>query len=228
MKIILSTGFNILITVGAFGFSRIANKKYPSPFTTPVFFSTAIIIIIFLIIGIDYKEYESAKSILTFMLGPATVALAVPLYKNHKIIIKNILPAFIGLILGTLSTIYSAILLSKLLGLSNSIITSISIKSVTVPVAVEIAKIIGGDPSLTAVFVIVTGMIGSMMGPWMMNFFNITNPLSRGLALGTISHGIGTAEAATEGELQGAISGVAMAISAIFTSIIAPLIHFLY
>ncbi|WP_442593949.1 LrgB family protein [Neobacillus sp. D3-1R] len=228
MKLIFITVLNILITIGAFTLSRFANKKYPSPFTTPVFFSTLLIIIVFLTIGIDYEEYGPAKKILSFMLGPATVALAVPLYKNRKIIFKYIFPASTGLILGSLSTIYSAVLISKMLHLPNAIITSISIKSVTVPVAVEVAKIIGADPSLTAVFVIVTGIIGSMIGPWIMNLFRISNPLSRGLALGTISHGIGTAEAVTEGELQGAISGAAMALSAIFTSLIAPFIHYLY
>jgi putative effector of murein hydrolase len=103
-------------------------------------------------------------------------------------------------------------------------IASSSVKSITVPVAVEVSTMMGGDPALTAAFVVATGILGTAIGPWLMNITNITHPLSRGLALGTISHGQGTAHAATEGELQGAIAGVAMGLSAIFTAIIAPII----
>jgi len=99
---------------------------------------------------------------------------------------------------------------------------SISIKSATVPIAVEIASVIHGDPSLTAIFVVVTGMIGAAFGPWLMDYLHITHPLSRGLALGTISHGQGTAQAATESEFTGAVAGVAMGLGAICTSLAAP------
>lgn len=108
--------------------------------------------------------------------------------------------------------------------LSNEIIASVSVKSVTVPVAVEVSSIIGGDPALTAAFVVATGILGTALGPWLMNVTKISHPLSRGLALGTISHGQGTAQAAVEGELQGAIAGVAMGLAAIVTSLIAPII----
>lgn len=221
---VLVTLLSIAITVGAYLLSRIAGKRYPSPLTTPVFFSTTIIIILLLILDINFEEYTTAKEIMTFLLGPATVALAVPLYKNREIIKKHSVPALLGLIFGTISTIISAVFLAKILGLSKEVIASGSVKSVTVPVAVEVSAIIGGDPALTAAFVVATGILGTIIGPWMMNLTKITNPLSRGLALGTISHGQGTAQAATEGELQGAIAGVAMGLAAIFTAIIAPTI----
>ncbi|WP_147535201.1 LrgB family protein [Bacillus marasmi] len=222
--VVFVTLLSIAITVGAYLLSKVAGKRYPSPLTTPVFFSTTLIIILLLILDINYDEYTPAKEIMTFLLGPATVALAVPLYKNRAIIQKHSIPAILGLVFGTLSTIISAVILAKLLNLSHEIIASSSVKSVTVPVAVEVSSIIGGDPALTAAFVVATGILGTILGPWLMNVTRITNPLSRGLALGTISHGQGTAQAATEGELQGAIAGVAMGLSAIFTAIIAPII----
>lgn len=218
------TLFSTILTVGVYLLSRQAARKYPSPFTTPVFFSTTIIIMILLLSKVTYTEYEPAKEMITFLLGPATVALAVPLYKNKEIILKNLVSVGVGLVTGSFATIFSVVLISKIFHLSNTIVASISIKSVTVPVAIEVAEIIGGDPALTAAFVIFTGIVGTMIGPWIMNKTGITNPLSRGLSLGTISHGIGTAGAASEGELQGAIAGVAMGIAAIFTSMIAPLL----
>jgi predicted murein hydrolase (TIGR00659 family) len=222
--IVLVTLLSIAITVGAYLLSKKVGKRYPSPFTTPVFFSTAIIIIILLTFGLTFEDYTIAKEIMTFLLGPATVALAVPLYKNRLIIKKHSGPALVGIVLGTMSTIVGAVILAKLFSLSNEILASISVKSVTVPVAVEISNIIGGDPALTAAFVVATGILGTMLGPWLMSLTNIDHPLSRGLALGTISHGQGTAQAATEGELQGAIAGVAMGLAAIFTAIAAPII----
>lgn len=222
--VVLVTLLSIAITVGAYFLSNITGRRFPSPFTTPVFFSTTVIIILLLLFNINYDDYTMAKDIMTFLLGPATVALAVPLYKNRDIIKKNSVPALSGLVFGTLSTIISAVILAKVLELSNEIIASVSVKSVTVPVAVEVSSIIGGDPALTAAFVVATGILGTALGPWLMNVTKISHPLSRGLALGTISHGQGTAQAAVEGELQGAIAGVAMGLAAIITSLIAPII----
>lgn len=222
--IVLVTLLSIAMTVGAYLLSKVVGKRYPSPFTTPVFFSTAIIILLLLTFGLTFEDYTIAKEIMTFLLGPATVALAVPLYKNREIIKKHSGPAIVGIVFGTISTIIGAVFIAKLLTLSNEILASVSVKSVTVPVAIEISNIIGGDPALTAAFVVATGIIGTMLGPSLMNLTNIDHPLSRGLALGTISHGQGTAQAATEGELQGAIAGVAMGLAAIFTAIAAPVI----
>lgn len=221
---VLVTLLSIAITIGAYIISRIVGRRYPSPFTTPVFFSTALIIMFLLSFGLTFDDYQVAKDIMTFLLGPATVALAVPLYKNRAIIKKHSGPALVGITFGTISTLLVAVILAKLLQLSNEIIASVSVKSVTVPIAIEVANIIGGDPALTAAFVVATGILGTMIGPSLMNATNIHHPLSRGLALGTISHGQGTAQAATEGELQGAIAGVAMGLAAIFTSIAAPAI----
>ena len=221
---VLVTLFSIGVTVGAYLLSKVASKRYPSPLTTPVFFSTTLIIIVLLSLDINFDEYTIAKEIMTFLLGPATVALAVPLYKYREMIKKHSVPALLGIVIGTVSTITSAVILAKVLNLSNEIIASISVKSVTVPVALEVSSIIGGDPALTAAFVVATGILGTTLGPWLMNVTNVTHPLSRGLALGTISHGQGTAQAATEGELQGAIAGVAMGLAAIFTAVIVPII----
>lgn len=222
------TLFNIFLTISVYLLSLYTAKKIRSPFTSPVFLSTILIIVILTGANISYHQYLPAKDIMTFLLGPATVALAVPIYNNRKLIRMYLMPALFGLLVGTFTTIMIALLLAKWLHFSKSMILSISIKSVTVPVAAEIGQIIGGNPSLIAAFVIITGMFGAMFGPKLLNLLNVHHPFARGLSIGTISHGIGTAEAVREGEMQGAVAGASMGIAAILTSIIIPyLIPFL-
>lgn len=219
-----TTGFCIGVTLAAYVLSRLVAFRFPSPLTTPVFFSATLIIVILAQTGVGMADYEPAKRIMVFLLGPATVALAVPLYKNRQTLLRNTVPAFFGLVVGSLATLGAALGLARILGLPEVIRASISIKSVTAPIAIELAPIIHGSPSLTVAFVIATGMIGAMLGPWLMTVVGIHDPLSRGLALGTISHGQGTAQAVSEGELQGAAAGIAMGLAAVFTACIAPLV----
>jgi putative effector of murein hydrolase len=214
--------FCVAVTVGAYLLSRLLARRYPSPLTTPVFFSTILIIAVLAPSGVGVADYEPAKRLMVFLLGPATVGLAVPLYKNRQTLLRNTLPALVGLGVGSLVTLAAAVVVARLLGLPEVIRASISIKSVTTPIAIELAPIVHGNPTLTAAFVIATGMIGTMLGPWLMNVAGIHDPLSRGLALGTISHGQGTAQAVIEGELQGAAAGIAMGLAAVFTSCVAP------
>jgi predicted murein hydrolase (TIGR00659 family) len=216
------TGFGIAVTVVAYSLSLSARKRHPSPLTTPVLFSTSIIIMVLLATGISFADYQPAKNIMTFLLGPATVALAIPLYKNRQTFFRNLVPAGAGLLAGSLGTMIAAGLIARKFGFIPELVSSITIKSATVPIAVEVAKIVHGNPTLTAALVVITGMIGASFGPWLMDRLAITNPISRGLALGTISHGQGTAQAATESELSGAIAAVAMGLGAVCTSLAAP------
>ncbi|MFJ7725757.1 LrgB family protein [Neobacillus sp. NPDC097160] len=218
------TLYNIFITVSVYLFARFLANKYSSPLTNPVFLSTLIIICLLFVSNISFDEYMPAKTIMTYLLGPATVALAVPIYKNRDLFAKYFGAAFLGLSIGIVTTITSAICLARLLKLSNMFILALTVKSVTVPVATEIGRIIHGNISLIAAYVIITGMIGAMFGAKLMDLFNINHPFARGLATGTIAHGIGTAEAVKEGEVQGAVAGAAMGIAAVLTSIIIPYI----
>jgi len=214
--------FGISITAGAYALSLVVRKRYSSPLTTPVLFSTIIVTAVLLMTGLSFQDYGPAKRVMTFLLGPATVALALPLYKNRQIFFRNLVPAVCGLLAGSLGTMLTAGVVAHAFAFAPVLGASISIKSATVPIAVEIASVIHGDPALTAIFVVVTGMIGAAFGPWLMDYLHITHPLSRGLALGTISHGQGTAQAATESEFTGAVAGVAMGLGAICTSLAAP------
>ena len=212
------------VTALVYALSRVAGKRYPSPLTSPVFFSTPLVIAVLLLSGLHLSDYRPAKDIIVSLLGPATVALAVPLYKNRQTLLGNLLPASIGLALGSLSTLVIAVVVARLFDLPQIICASVSIKSVTAPVAIELAPMVNGDSTLAAAFVIATGIIGAMLGPWLMDKAGIHAPLARGLALGTISHGQGTAEAVVEGEVQGAAAGIAMVLAAILASFFAPIL----
>jgi putative effector of murein hydrolase len=175
--------FGVSLTVGAYALSLRARKYYASPLTTPVLFSTVIVIAVLLATGISFEDYGPAKRLITALLGPATVALALPLYRNRQVFFRNLLPAAFGLIAGSLGTMIVAALIARAFALAPDIVSSIAIKSATVPIAVEIARLIQANPALTAIFVVVTGMIGAAFGPWLLDRARITHPLSRGLAL---------------------------------------------
>jgi putative effector of murein hydrolase len=216
------TLYGIAVTTAAYALSRKLSRRWPSPFTSPVFFTTLATVLVLGASRVEFADYQEAQKILTFLLGPATVALALPLYRNRRLLIANLVPALAGLVAGAVGTLLTAVALAKAMGFSQSIVRSISIKSVTAPVAVELARIIQGDPALTVAFVIVTGMIGVMLGPWLLDRTGVRSPFARGLALGTISHGQGTAQAALESELSGAIASIALGVAAVFVSMIAP------
>ncbi|WP_462412901.1 LrgB family protein [Neobacillus sp. Marseille-QA0830] len=219
------TLLNILITIAVFiGATKLA-KRVPSPFTTPILTATIVIIAVLSLLHISYKDYTMAKDWMTFLLGPATVALAVPMYNNQNIIKEKLKPAVLGLVIGTIATITSAVWLSKLLGLSDTIQATSAVKAVTTPVAIEAAAIIGGNPPLAAAFVITAGIFGAVLGPILLTFMKITDPFSRGLGIGTVSHGIGTSQIMIEGPIQGAVSSMAMGFAAIITSILLPWLY---
>ncbi|KUP08211.1 membrane protein [Bacillus coahuilensis m2-6] len=214
----------MIVTIMSYALSLEIAKKFRYSFTTPLFVATLIIIGIFLLFNISYQDYMIASDIITYLLGPATVAIAVPIYKNRQLFSKYFISAFVGIGIGSIVTIGSAVIFAKVIGLDQSIELSLTLKSMTTPVAVEVAKIIGANIPLSAAFVVVTGIIGAMFGPWIMTIAKISHPISRGLALGVISHGIGTSEAIKEGEVEGAVAGSAMGVTALILAIAIPLI----
>ncbi len=219
----IMTAFTILLTVVLYIISRKIWIKTQNALLTPLLLSTAGIILILHYSGITFEQYKPGKQIMTFLLGPATVGLALPLYLNRHILRSSFFPILIGIVCGAVSTLTVAVLLAKVSGLDALIVASIAPKSVTTPIAIEIAQIVGGDPAITVAFVVFTGTLGSMIGASVLTLCKITNPVARGLAMGVTAHGQGTATILQEGQTQGAMAGVAMALTAIITSFIAPL-----
>jgi putative effector of murein hydrolase len=213
---------SVALTLLAYHASRGVNARLPSPLTSPVFLAVVGIMIVLAVPGVDYVPYRQGAEPLIALLGPATAALAIPLYKHREIVVAYFLPAISGLVCGAIATLSAAVALAVALGLAPIVVRSIGIKSVTAPIAVELAPLIGGDPALTVALVVATGILGAMLGPWMLDRAGVRDPVARGLALGTVATGIGTAQAAMEGEIQGAVAGVAMGAAAVAMSMIAP------
>ena len=216
------TAFTIILTVVMYFISRKIYLKTKNALLTPLLLSTIAIILILHYCGITFEQYKPGKDIMTFLLGPATVALALPLYLNRHILRKSFFPILVGISCGAVSTLTTAVLLAKLSGLDPLIVASIAPKSITAPIAIEIALTTGGDPAIAVAFVVFTGTLGSMIGAGFLSLCKIDNPIARGLAMGVTSHGQGTATILQEGQTQGAMAGVAMALSAIFIAFIAP------
>jgi len=214
--------FTIAITVGAYLLCRSLSLRYCNPLVNVVILSAALIIAVLFTCELSYEVYIPGKDIMTFLLGPATVALAVPLYKNKNLLKQYLIPILVVIGAGSLVSIVTAMLIARLGELPREVVISIATKSVTIPFAVEIAKIAGGSPSLAAAFVVATGTIGSILGPILLTWFQIKSPIARGLSLGTVCHGQGVAMALMEGEEQGSMAGVAMALAGIFTSVVGP------
>jgi predicted murein hydrolase (TIGR00659 family) len=214
----------IILTVGVYTLSRRAFLIYRYALLSPVFLSTLVIIAVLGLSRTPFARYKPAEEIITVLLGPAVVALALPLYRQRHSLLR-MLPAILsGVISGSLVSLWAAIAVARAVGLERVIVVSLAPKSVTAPVAVEVSRIVGGNQALTAAFVIATGVIGSVLGPWFLTQIRIDDPVARGLAVGTAAHGQGTAVMLQEGETQGALSGAAMALAAIFVSLIAPFI----
>ncbi|MEM6479925.1 MAG: LrgB family protein, partial [Pseudomonadota bacterium] len=167
--------------------------------------------------------FEGAQFI-HFLLGPATVALALPLWENRATIARAALPIMLALCVGSLVAAASAIALAQALGLSRDVILSLAPKSTTAPVALGVSEAVGGIPTLTAVLVIMTGVIGAIIVTPMMNMLRIKDWRARGFAVGVAAHGIGTARAFQVNPVAGAYAGIAMALNALLTSLIVPVL----
>lgn len=220
----LYTAALILVTIVAYLVSRRLASRYQNPLMNVVVVSSALVMTVLLLFHVPYDLYQPGKDLITLLLGPATVCLAVPLYKNLSIVKKHLTPIILGVCFASALTAVTAMSIAQLVGMPKDIVVSLGSKSVTAPVAAEVAKVNGGDPGLAIAFVIVTGALGALAGPTILTLLKITSPLIRGLALGTISHGQGTATALLEGEQQGLMAGIGMALSAVVTSSLIPLI----
>lgn len=192
------------------------------PIANPVAIAVALLVAVLTATGTSYRVYFDGAQFIHFLLGPATVALAIPLYEQRDRIRRLGLPLAAGLLAGVLTALVTAVGVAWLLGASAETMRSLAPKSVTTPIAMGIAERIGGLPSLTATLVIATGMLGAMVARPVLEAIGVQDHAARGFALGTAAHGIGTARAFQVSEEMGAFSGLAMGLAALATSLLAP------
>jgi predicted murein hydrolase (TIGR00659 family) len=190
----------------------------------PIPLAIAIIVGFLLATGTDYRTYFDGAQFVHFLLGPATVALAVPLYNQLPLLLR-VWPAVLAVVLtGALVAAASAVGIVWALGGSDRIMLSLAPKSVTIPIAMGVSERIGGIPSLTAVMVMLTGLFGAMVGGWILDRAKVTDPAARGLALGISAHGVGTVRAFQENETAGAFAGMAIGLTGLVTAILVPIL----
>ena len=219
----------LTLTLAAFqAGSWIYERSGHKPFLNPVMTAVILLVAILTLTQTPYPTYFEGAQFVHFLLGPATVALAIPLFRQFERVRRSALALITSLLCGSLTAIGSAVGLGWALGASRETLLSLAPKSVTAPVAMGITEQLGGLPSLTAVLVILTGILGAVTGPMVLNLLRIRDWRARGLALGTASHGIGTARALQVNELAGAFSGLAMGLNALATAILLPLLWRLF
>lgn len=224
MRDLVSTeAFAIMISLIAFEVGCIISKKTKLAILNPLLVSIILIIAFLKYFNISVLDYNKGGQFISFFLSPATVVLAVPLYKKIKLFKENALPIFFGIFLGTLSGIATVIILCHLFGLSKSLDLSIIPKSITTPIGVEVSKQLGGIPSITVAAIILTGIIGAIIGPGVFKILNIKDKVAIGVALGTASHAVGTAKAIELGETEGAMSSLSIGIAGLITVLIVPI-----
>jgi predicted murein hydrolase (TIGR00659 family) len=194
------------------------------PLANPVLIAVSLLVGLLMLTGTSYQTYFSGAQFVHFLLGPATVALAIPLYLQFNRVKAMLLPVIVGLSIGSLTAAFSAIGIARLFGASLPTQLSLAPKSVTTPIAMGIAERIGGIPSLTAVLVIATGILGAVAARYVFNAIRVFDPAIRGFAIGIASHGIGTARAFQVSEQSGAFAALAMGLNGALTALLLPLL----
>lgn len=195
-----------------------------NPLVNPVLIAVVLLAGLLGMTGTTYATYFEGAQFVHFMLGPATVALALPLYTNLQRIRETALPMLAALIAGSLTAIVSALGIAYALGVRGDILLSLAPKSATAPVALGVSEAIGGSPTLTAVLVILTGITGAVIATPLLNLLRIKDWRARGFAVGVAAHGIGTARAFQVNETAGAFAGIGMGLNAVLTALTAPYI----
>lgn len=223
-ELLSSQVFSVMITLLLYFFSQKLFQKYRFFLFNPVLLTIAGLIFFLKGMKLEYETYFEGAQIISFFLGPAVVALAVPLYMQFDQLKKNAVAILISIVVASVSGILSVMGIAWLLGGSPDVILSLAPKSVTTPIAMGIAEKIGGIPSLTAVLVVITGIFGAVFGPGFMKLIRIKSKIAVGLAIGAASHGVGTSRIVEEGETEGAMGGLAICLNGIATAIFAPIL----
>jgi predicted murein hydrolase (TIGR00659 family) len=195
-----------------------------SPLVNSVAVAIALLVAVLAVSGTSYATYFDGAQFVHFLLGPATVLLAVPLYRNFSRVRRLLVPMLAALLAGSVTAVVSAVAVAAALGGSRETLLSLAPKSATTPIAMGIAEEIGGLASLTATLVIITGIIGAMIVTPLLNLLKVTDWAARGFAVGVASHGIGAARAFQVNQLAGTFAGIAMALNALLTALLVPLL----
>lgn len=215
--------FGVVLTLSMFLLAYLINRRWPSPFTTPLFLATVFIIIVLLETGISYTDYNSGAQYITYFLVPLTVSLAVPMYKQLPLLKRHVLPILLAILIGVVCSVLTVIFICIFFGLGDIIARSLVSISVTTAIAIGITEKMGGVVALTVSSVIVTGILGASVSDIVCRKLGLRSAIARGLAIGNASHAAGTTKAMQMGPVEGALSSLAIVLSGLMTAVVAPL-----
>lgn len=222
--IINSPLFGILLTLVTFEIGVTISKKFKYSFLNPLLIANILIVGFLLITGISLESYNVGGDYISVMLSPATVVLAVPLYRQISKLKQFWKPILAGIFAGSLTSLACVIVVSKLVGLSETLMLSLLPKSITIPMGSVVSAQIGGISPVTIIAITITGITGAVSAPAVCRFCRIKHKVAQGIAIGTASHALGTTRAMEMGEVQGAMSSLSIGVAGLFTAIVTPII----
>lgn len=226
--VLSSATIGVALSIAAYEIGVFLKKKTNSAIFNPLLVSIILVMAFLVIFRIDYESYNSSAKYLSYLLTPATVSLAIPLYQQLELLKKNFTAIILGILSGVLTSAGVILAMSILFGLSHEEYVTLLPKSITTAIGMGVSEELGGYVTITVAVIIVTGILGNIIGEMVCKVFRIKNPISRGLALGTSAHAIGTAKAMEMGEVEGAMSSLAIVVAGLCTVIGASVFAMLW
>lgn len=223
-----SVYFGVAISLVGYVIGVQLKKKFKLAVLNSLMISIIFVVGVVLLFKLDYPSYKKQAEILNYLLTPATIALAIPLYQQLSLLRKNLLAVICGIISGVFASMSSVLAMSVLFSLSHEDFVTLLPKSITTAIGMGVSEELGGIQTITVAVIIVTGVLGNVIGEGVCKLFRITEPISRGLALGTAAHAIGTAKALEMGEIEGAMSSLSIAVAGLLTVVFASFYAMVY
>ncbi len=215
--LIESVFFGVGLTLLCFEIGQIAKKKLKIPLFNPILIATVLIIGALLLLDMDYDTYYEGAKYISYLLTPATVCLAIPMYEQMSLLKKNWKAVMAGIIAGCLTSLVSILAMAVLFGLSHETYVTLLPKSITTAIGMGVSEALGGYVTITVAVIIITGILGNMFGETVCRLFRIEEPIAKGVGFGTASHAVGTAKAIEIGEIEGAMSSLSIAVAGLVT-----------
>ena len=212
-----SAYFGVLISLAAYFLGLQLKKKFKLAVFNPLLISVVLVIAVLLVLDVDYESYNSGAKYLSYLLTPATVSLAIPLYNHLQKLRRSWKAILTGIFAGSMAGLVSVFVLSLIFGLNHAEYATLLPKSITTAIGIAVAEELGGYPAITAVVIITTGLLGNIFAEGFLKLIRVCDPTAKGVAIGTSAHAIGTAKAMEMGETEGAMSGLSIAVAGIFT-----------
>lgn len=217
-----SAVWGVMLTLAAFALGSWVNRKTGKAICNPLLLGSIFVIIFLSVFQIPYLDYKASAAPINYLLLPATISLAIPLYEKWELLKKNAAAILAGIAVGTVVSLCSAWLLAVLLHLTNEQYVTLLPKSVTTAISMDISAELGGIVALTGAVVILTGIAGNLLAESVCKWFKITDPVARGVGIGTAAHAVGTSRALQMGEVEGAMSGLSIAVAGVLTAVLCP------